>query len=105
MVPLLPTSACTRNAELGHSPTRRSSDLALENEGHPWRRIGLAHGRSLATGKRHKQRLAGESGLALRPLQGLATRGIARSEEHTSELQSRGHLVCRLLLEKKNTSE
>src|SRR5690625_6560307 len=24
----------------------------------------------------------------------------ARSEEHTSELQSRGHLVCRLLLEK-----
>src|SRR5690625_6648964 len=28
---------------------------------------------------------------------------IRRSEEHTSELQSRGHLVCRLLLEKKNT--
>src|SRR5439155_18922881 len=27
-----------------------------------------------------------------------------RSEEHTSELQSRGHLVCRLLLEKKKTS-
>src|SRR5690625_6184282 len=30
------------------------------------------------------------------------TQGV-RSEEHTSELQSRGHLVCRLLLEKKNT--
>src|SRR5690625_7059206 len=28
-----------------------------------------------------------------------------RSEEHTSELQSRGHLVCRLLLEKKTKSE
>src|SRR5690625_6334872 len=28
-----------------------------------------------------------------------------RSEEHTSELQSRGHLVCRLLLEKKNLSQ
>src|SRR2546422_1640205 len=28
--------------------------------------------------------------------------GVARSEEHTSELQSRLHLVCRLLLEKKN---
>src|SRR5690625_6379768 len=28
--------------------------------------------------------------------------GDERSEEHTSELQSRGHLVCRLLLEKKN---
>src|SRR5437870_10370461 len=30
-----------------------------------------------------------------------ATHGQGRSEEHTSELQSRGHLVCRLLLEKK----
>src|SRR2546429_6699474 len=29
--------------------------------------------------------------------------GIDRSEEHTSELQSRLHLVCRLLLEKKKT--
>src|SRR5205809_4133166 len=29
-------------------------------------------------------------------------RAPARSEEHTSELQSRLHLVCRLLLEKKN---
>ena len=28
---------------------------------------------------------------------------IVRSEEHTSELQSPGHLVCRLLLEKKKT--
>src|SRR5690625_41176 len=28
---------------------------------------------------------------------------LLRSEEHTSELQSRGHLVCRLLLEKKKT--
>src|SRR5207253_4806267 len=27
---------------------------------------------------------------------------LKRSEEHTSQLQSRGHLVCRLLLEKKN---
>src|SRR3712207_7629921 len=27
--------------------------------------------------------------------------GVARSEEHTSELQSRQYLVCRLLLEKK----
>src|SRR5258708_31584127 len=34
-------------------------------------------------------------------------RGCPRSEEHTSELQSPDHLVCRLLLEKKNqpTSE
>src|SRR2546422_8540556 len=32
-------------------------------------------------------------------------RGIERSEEHTSELQSRLHLVCRLLLEKKKKRE
>src|SRR5438445_7413711 len=30
---------------------------------------------------------------------------VARSEEHTSELQSRQYLVCRLLLEKKNDNE
>src|SRR2546430_12694333 len=29
--------------------------------------------------------------------------GLIRSEEHTSELQSQSNLVCRLLLEKKNT--
>src|SRR5205823_11114095 len=29
--------------------------------------------------------------------------GVGRSEEHTSELQSLAYLVCRLLLEKKNT--
>src|SRR2546422_4640471 len=32
---------------------------------------------------------------------GLHERRVRRSEEHTSELQSRLHLVCRLLLEKK----
>src|SRR2546422_2974466 len=32
------------------------------------------------------------------------TRDVVRSEEHTSELQSRLHLVCRLLLEKKKKS-
>src|SRR5690625_7065183 len=32
---------------------------------------------------------------------GIAEQMVVRSEEHTSELQSRGHLVCRLLLEKK----
>src|SRR3989442_10772229 len=37
-----------------------------------------------------------------RVVTGLVT--ALRSEEHTSELQSRPHLVCRLLLEKKNTT-
>src|SRR5690625_6750423 len=40
-------------------------------------------------------------GDALHLLRGAA----ARSEEHTSELQSRGHLVCRLLLEKKKKNK
>src|SRR5690625_6116947 len=34
-------------------------------------------------------------------IRNLRKQGKLRSEEHTSELQSRGHLVCRLLLEKK----
>src|SRR5256886_5075341 len=34
----------------------------------------------------------------------LCTFRIARSEEHTSELQSQSNLVCRLLLEKKKTN-
>src|SRR5439155_21578280 len=46
----------------------------------------------------------------LHRLLGLALRrgpvaAAERSEEHTSELQSRGHLVCRLLLEKKKRLE
>src|SRR5437870_8374750 len=35
-------------------------------------------------------------------MQAMEARTSWRSEEHTSELQSRGHLVCRLLPEKKN---
>src|SRR2546422_6799424 len=44
--------------------------------------------------------------LRVRGVHGLVQRGALRerSEEHTSELQSRLHLVCRLLLEKKNKS-
>src|SRR5438046_3370828 len=38
-------------------------------------------------------------------LVGLFTRPVARSEEHTSELQSLTNLVCRLLLEKKNNKK
>src|SRR3712207_8894028 len=42
----------------------------------------------------------------LRELTGEAVRRIAlRSEEHTSELQSRQYLVCRLLLEKKKRTK
>src|SRR5690349_22851902 len=36
---------------------------------------------------------------------GSRCRSVSRSEEHTSELQSRRDLVCRLLLEKKNDNQ
>src|SRR5690625_5624604 len=50
-------------------------------------------------GKQHGNALLGQSGGAL--LNGSNPGLRQRSEEHTSELQSRGQLVCRLLLEKK----
>src|SRR6266702_8022312 len=40
-------------------------------------------------------------GIPPNPAGWIVTTARNRSEEHTSELQSRGHLVCRLLLEKK----
>src|SRR2546429_6216814 len=49
----------------------------------------------------HLDRRGGRAHPNERSLQRDAGRGDARSEEHTSELQSRLHLVCRLLLEKK----
>src|SRR5436309_6269567 len=71
-------------------PTRRSSDLTRverpENAHHRGvRRVGPTVRRAL-------------TGI---PTAGLGRRVEHRSEEHTSELQSRENLVCRLLLEKK----
>src|SRR3712207_8913260 len=56
---------------------------------------------------RRVDRAAGEDDLARRPrrLAPVAARVLDRSEEHTSELQSRQYLVCRLLLEKKYRSK
>src|SRR5437660_5945562 len=51
--------------------------------------------RSLHHPERHLHRLIRVGVIHLGPVL------VERSEEHTSELQSRGHLVCRLLLEKK----
>src|SRR5262245_64264639 len=45
----------------------------------------------------------GNRGIGLEACRQLASRG--RSEEHTSELQSLRHLVCRLLLEKKKKKQ
>src|SRR3712207_7864671 len=72
-------------------PTRRSSDLAASHAGD--RRVGRA-----AAG-RTGSHCADEPGRTARAAGALGLR--PRSEEHTSELQSRQYLVCRLLLEKK----
>src|SRR3712207_8002832 len=73
------------------------------------RRGRLHHGDDRLPGGGHRPELRG----AARLLHGadggqLRRRGgplrISRSEEHTSELQSRQYLVCRLLLEKKKTT-
>src|SRR5205809_4631947 len=50
-----------------------------------------------------RARAARDDGHALTAAQRHDRRDFGRSEEHTSELQSRLHLVCRLLLEKKNS--
>src|SRR5690349_23742245 len=75
--------------DLHSFPTRRSSDLAAANPG-AVERLRRADD---APGERRATVGAGEVGLG---------DGEIRSEEHTSELQSRRDLVCRLLLEKKN---
>src|SRR5207249_6011332 len=49
-------------------------------------------------------RLGGVRGEPTGPLEGAGRPSRGRSEEHTSELQSRFDLVCRLLLEKKNSN-
>src|SRR5690625_7378238 len=59
-------------------PTRRSSDLGDDRGGH----------RAAASSSRARRSRSGALDMTV------------RSEEHTSELQSRGHLVCRLLLVK-----
>src|SRR3712207_8194873 len=64
-----------------------------------WRLIGARRDRE--QGERHRG-MDQRRRRALYPHCGqVRGRGLARSEEHTSELQSRQYLVCRLLLEKK----
>src|SRR5206468_10360336 len=82
-------------------PTRRSSDLAIrdgrEHPPHDLPGARLGH-------VRHDVHVLGSCDLAdhlFVRLDHAVDHVLARSEEHTSELQSRSDLVCRLLLEKK----
>src|SRR5690349_23858294 len=71
-------------------PTRRSSDLGewAGTESSALQAIDVAHGSARVLGQLPSPRSQAAAAV--------------RSEEHTSELQSRRDLVCRLLLEKKN---
>src|SRR5207253_7987096 len=87
-------------------PTRRSSDLPIGAV-----RVGMNDG-ELVLNPSREQIDAGDLELIVAGTEDAIMMVEAganqipeekmRSEEHTSELQSRGHLVCRLLLEKKN---
>src|SRR5437016_14362454 len=71
-------------------PTRRSSDLDVPRDRQP---------SSQARHRRGRRPVSAARGHLI----GIC--GTARSEEHTSELQSLTNLVCRLLLEKKKKTE
>src|SRR5690606_39354161 len=106
LAPSLPCSAPPR--ALRSFPTRRSSDLAGAVLALLAVRVLARRGKAVPAGEivdagpgRHAGR-AGAVVVAAAVVQVPAQVGVMeRSEEHTSELQSRENLVCRLLLEKK----
>src|SRR5690606_41613778 len=81
--------------ELHSFPTRRSSDLSAAPIRAPDR---VPRPPSTTAVSRVRLRVR------VKPLGAASRTEVARSEEHTSELQSRENLVCRLLLEKKKTT-
>src|SRR3712207_7685969 len=87
-------------------PSRRSSDLGVADADVPLR--GEEARRERLRVWVGGQAVAGVAellvGVGARVRQALPAEGVLRSEEHTSELQSRQYLVCRLLLEKKKNS-
>src|SRR5689334_24328844 len=85
-----PRSTLFPYTTLFRSPCITVFGSARFGEDHPWYAVGRDVGRRLV-------------GLGFTVMTGGGP-GI-RSEEHTSELQSQFHLVCRLLLEKKKTNK
>src|SRR5204863_9030340 len=95
--------------DLHSFPTRRSSDLSLAaTQGQ--RRAGLEAGAwdylsIVLSPEELTLKLDAMARLKLDLERALEHGSVNRSEEHTSELQSRRDLVCRLLLEKKKKKE
>src|SRR5687767_15178490 len=77
-------------------PTRRSSDLAMRKQSTVDIAIGFSRKTCFPAAK-----AARASSACVLCVVAMETMCTARSEEHTSELQSLAYLVCRLLLEKK----
>src|SRR3712207_8249265 len=71
----------------------RSVELAAQDLQHGLDALGPTHGQAPQHGPPDQDR------------SGAQGQRLERSEEHTSELQSRQYLVCRLLLEKKKNSD
>src|SRR5690606_42131044 len=100
---LFPPSPPATHRALHPFPTRRSSDLRPHDPAPPApcdtaRSSRLR--RPLGNPRRHRPRPSSRAPPCGRTHPRPVRR--SRSEEHTSELQSRENLVCRLLLEKKN---
>src|SRR5690606_41532181 len=100
-------SCSGRCLDLHSCPTRRSSDLDAQASFLP---LVAANAETQAEPRRppmrssrpsRKPKAGGRSTPAHSGIPSCAGHSVARSEEHTSELQSRENLVCRLLLEKK----
>src|SRR5205085_7790284 len=107
--PYLPRAAYDHPRHLHSFPTRRSSDLVRASVDDELRRVQTATERtriallSLCRCAR-RERIAPTEVVPVIDMERERDHGpFARSEEHTSELQSQSNLVCRLLLEKKNT--
>src|SRR5206468_11003702 len=99
-------SRYAHHQDLHSFPTRRSSDLLIYKRLSFQLKVAFADGISVL----RADSLAGESASLVQVCRSTSADELARkpgprrrrSEEHTSELQSRSDLVCRLLLEKKN---
>src|SRR5690625_5578322 len=91
------------------NPVRRQFQIGSLTGAVASQRVTEALKGSLRMVGNHSKRVKAEESLTARLTSRAGTKvGLSdpvvphgRSEEHTSELQSRGHLVCRLLLEKK----
>src|SRR5439155_14464062 len=82
---------------------RPGGDRCLRGKNHPGRDVEIAVQMSCGEEKHGDDShcLLRVVGAVTETVRRAKDNGNHRSEEHTSELQSRGHLVCRLLLEKK----